>query len=141
MFSSKRALPAGSIALDSITVLLIDDYLLYKLLIEPPVTIGWIVCESIRDMCNRELTDEGVIHEKILELQLRHELDEITEEEYQKEEANLMARLRKIREAKQKEMWGDDTDKSEEPAKRYKEKNPSNKKKIGEEENSKKEYI
>ena len=67
-----------------------------------------MVCESICDMCNRELTDEGAVHEKILELQLRYELDEITEEEYQKEEVRLMARLRTIRVAKQKELWGED---------------------------------
>lgn len=90
-------------------MLLIDDYLLYKLLVEPPIAMARMMCESICDMCNRELTDEGTVHEKLLELQLRHELDEITEEEYQKEEAVLMARLRKIREAKQQEMWGEDT--------------------------------
>lgn len=95
-------------------MLLIDDYILYKLLIEPPVNIGMVVFGSITDMCNRELADEGAVHEKILELQLRYELDEITDEEYRREEAKLMARLRKIKEAKQKEMWGEDTVESEE---------------------------
>lgn len=89
-------------------MLIIDDYLLYKLLIEPPLTMARIVGESILNMCNRELTDEGAIHEKLLELQLRYELGEVTEEEYQKEEAQLMARLREIRKAKQEEMWGKD---------------------------------
>ncbi len=54
-------------------------------------------------MAERELSDEDYIRERLMELQLKFELDEISEEEYTKQEKELMARLDTIREAKEEE--------------------------------------
>ena len=52
-------------------------------------------------MADRELTDEAYIQEKLLELQLLYEMDEIGEEEYTAQEAELRARLNALREAEE----------------------------------------
>ncbi|GFP18930.1 hypothetical protein HKBW3S03_00435 [Candidatus Hakubella thermalkaliphila] len=53
--------------------------------------------EKIKDIAERELTDESKVHEELLELQMRFEMGEITEEAYEKKEAELMERLEAIR--------------------------------------------
>ena len=74
---------------------LIDDLLLL------PVK-GFIgIFKKINEMAERELSDEDYIREKLMELQLSFELDEISEEEYTKQEKELMARLDAIRKAKE----------------------------------------
>ena len=61
-------------------MLLIDDLLLL------PVK-GFIgIFKKIHEMAEQELSDEGYIRERLMELQLRFELDEISEEEYTKQE-------------------------------------------------------
>jgi Gas vesicle protein G len=51
------------------------------------------VFEKIYDMAEAELNDESKIKEELLRLQTLYEIDEITEEEYQREEEGLLARL------------------------------------------------
>jgi hypothetical protein len=51
----------------------------------------------------KEFSDEGRIKEKLMELQTRFELDEISEEEYDKREAELLARWDAIRKAREEE--------------------------------------
>jgi hypothetical protein len=76
-------------------VLLIDDLLLL------PVR-GFIgIFKKIHEMAEREVSDEDYIRERLMELQLKFELDEISEEEYTKQEKELMARLEAIRKAKE----------------------------------------
>ena len=53
--------------------------------------------------CVREMTDEHAVYEKLLELQMRYKLDEITEPQYAREEAKLMGDLRRIKEERQEE--------------------------------------
>jgi hypothetical protein len=48
-------------------------------------------------MVDRELNDDTAIKEQLLELQMRLELDEISDEEYTEREAELFARLRVIK--------------------------------------------
>ncbi len=77
---------------------LIDDLLLL------PVR-GFIgIFKKVQEMAERELSDEDYIRERLMELQLKFELDEISEEEYTKQEKELMARLDTIREAKEEEV-------------------------------------
>lgn len=76
---------------------LIDDILLL-----PLKGVIWMG-KKINEVAEKELTDEGPIKEKLMELQLRFELDEISEEEYNKQEQELLARLDTIRTAKEKE--------------------------------------
>jgi len=74
-------------------LLLIDDLLLL------PVK-GFIgIFKKIYEMAEREISDEAYIRERLMELQLRFELDEISEEEYKREEKGLLERLEAIRSA------------------------------------------
>lgn len=61
------------------------------------------IFRKIQEMADRELTDEGYVQEKLLELQLLYEMDEIGEEEYTAQEAELRARLNALREAEEAE--------------------------------------
>lgn len=70
----------------------IDDLLL------APVNGFKFILNQIQKMADRELNDDTVIKEQLLELQMRLELEEISEEDYQEQEAELFARLRVIRE-------------------------------------------
>jgi len=77
---------------------LIDDILL-----APIKGVIW-VAEKVKEIAEQELYDEGRIKERLMELQLQFELyDEISEEEYKKQEKELLARLDAIRKAKEKE--------------------------------------
>src|SRR5947209_5507607 len=70
---------------------LLDDILL------APVTGFVFILNQIQKMADRELNDDTVIKEQLLELQMRLELEEISEEEYTEREDELFARLRAIR--------------------------------------------
>ena len=74
---------------------LIDDILL-----APLKGVIWIG-EKINAVSEKEFSDEGRIKEKLMELQLRFEIDEISEEEYKKHEEELLARLDAIRKTKE----------------------------------------
>lgn len=76
-------------------MLLVDD-----LLLAPVKFIVWI-SEKINEIVEKELSDEGRIKEELMQLQLRFEMDEITMEEYNRKEKELLARLDAIRKAKE----------------------------------------
>lgn len=74
---------------------LIDD------LLALPITGGaaglrWIM-KQIQTMANEELMNDQVWKERLIELQMRLELGEISEEDYTAEEAVVFQRLREIR--------------------------------------------
>ncbi len=77
---------------------LIDDILL-----APLKGLIWIG-EKINEVSEKEFSDEGLIKERLMELQLKFELDEISEEEYNKQEKELLERLDAIRKAKEEEV-------------------------------------
>lgn len=70
---------------------LIDDLLL------APVNGFKFILRQIQQIADRELNDDTVIKEQLLELQMRLELEEISEEEFAAREAELFARLRAIK--------------------------------------------
>lgn len=70
---------------------LVDDILL------SPVSGFKFILRQIQEMVDRELNDDTLIKEQLLELQMRLELDEISDEDYQEREAELFARLRVIK--------------------------------------------
>ncbi len=74
---------------------LIDDILL-----APLNGVIWLG-KKINEIAEKEFSDEGRIKEKLMELQLKFELDKISEKEYNKQEAELLARLDAIRKAKE----------------------------------------
>ena len=59
------------------------------------------VANKINDVVEKETSDEGTVKERLMALQLRFELDEIDEEEYDREEDELLQKLEKIRLDKQ----------------------------------------
>ena len=70
---------------------LIDDLLL------APVNGFKFILGQIQKLADQELNDDTLIKEQLLELEMRRELDEISEEEFQEREAELFARLRAIK--------------------------------------------
>jgi len=74
---------------------LIDDILL-----APLKAVVW-VGKKIKEVTDHEVSDEGLIKEKLMELQMRFELDEIGEEEYNKQEKEFLERLDAIRKSKE----------------------------------------
>jgi len=70
---------------------LLDDILL------TPVSGFKFILGQIQKMADQELNDDTVIKEQLLELQMRLELEEISEEDYQEREAELFARLRALK--------------------------------------------
>ena len=76
---------------------LIDDILL-----APLNGVVWLG-KKINEVTEREFSDEGLIKEKLMQLQLRFEVDEISEEDYNRQEKELLGRLEAIRKAKEEE--------------------------------------
>jgi len=74
---------------------LIDDILLAPL--KGVIFIG----EKINEVIEKETSDEGAIKERLMALQLKFEMDEIDEEEYDKREDELLKLLENIRAEKQ----------------------------------------
>jgi hypothetical protein len=69
---------------------LIDDILL-----APIKAVVWFG-EKLNEVVEQEFSDEGKIKEQLMELQLRFELDEISEEDYDRREQELLERLEAI---------------------------------------------
>ena len=69
----------------------IDDLLL------APINGFKFILNQIQKIADKELNDDTFIKEQLLELQMRLELDEVSEEEYKEREAELFARLRVIK--------------------------------------------
>jgi hypothetical protein len=59
------------------------------------------VAEKINEVVEKETSDEGTVKERLMALQLRFELDEINEEEYDRQEDELLRKLEQIRLDKQ----------------------------------------
>ena len=69
----------------------IDDLLL------APVNGFKFIMRQIQQLADKELNDESVIKEQLLELQMRLELEEISDEDYVEAERELFARLRAVK--------------------------------------------
>ena len=73
---------------------LIDDLLL------APLKGVIFVAEKINEVIEKETSDEGSIKERLMYLQLKFEMDEISEEEYDEQEDELLKILGNIRDEK-----------------------------------------
>ena len=91
MGGGKRSTDNG----ERIMAFIIDD-----ILFSPLKFTIWLG-EKLREAAYQEMTDESKVHEGLLHLQMRFEMDEISEEEYEKEEAKLMEQLEAIRKMKE----------------------------------------
>ncbi len=65
----------------------IDDMLLF-------------IAKKINEIIEKETSDEGAIKERLMALQLKFEMDEISEEEYDQREDEILQLLERIREEK-----------------------------------------
>jgi hypothetical protein len=75
-------------------------FLLDDIFLAPLKGVIWLG-KKINEVAEKEISDEGRIKEKLMELQLKFELDQISEEEYSRQEKELLARLDAIRKAKE----------------------------------------
>ncbi len=77
-------------------MLLIDDILLAPL--KGIIFLG----KKIDELVQKEISDEGRIKERLMELQLKFEMDEISVEEYDRREAELLEMIERIQLEKEK---------------------------------------
>ena len=75
-------------------------FILDDILLSPCKLVTWIG-RTLYDQAEGEITDESAIHERLLNLQTRLELEQITEDEYIKQESALMRRLNEIHKYKE----------------------------------------
>jgi hypothetical protein len=76
-------------------MLIIDDILF------GPLKGIIFLAEKINEVIEKETSDEGAVKERLMALQLKFEMDEIDEEEYDKREDELLKTLERIRADKQ----------------------------------------
>ncbi|MFL5692857.1 MAG: gas vesicle protein GvpG [Ktedonobacteraceae bacterium] len=76
-------------------------FILDDLLIGLPAKGLLGIVKKIAELAETELTDESKIREELLLLQTLYETDQITDEEYQEKEAELLERLTMVRESEE----------------------------------------
>ena len=62
-----------------------------------PIKFPVWVSKKLAESAEKERTDDSRIYEDLLDLQMRYELGEISDEEYEKQESMLMEKLEEIR--------------------------------------------
>ncbi len=77
-------------------MLLIDDILLAPL--KGIIFLG----KKIDELVQKEISDEGRIKERLMELQLKFEMDEMSVEEYDRRESELLEMIERIQLEKEK---------------------------------------
>ena len=75
-------------------------FLLDDILLAPCKFVTWIG-RTLYDQAEGEITDESVIHDRLMDLQTRFELEAIGEEEFIRQEDALMRRLNEIHKYKE----------------------------------------
>jgi len=66
-----------------------------------PMKLTSSLAEKIRDMAVDNLTDEGPVRGQLLELQIRHELGEVDDTEFEVAEQKLIEEMDRIRKLKE----------------------------------------
>jgi hypothetical protein len=64
------------------------------------------VLDKVATAVDQEMNDEGRLREELLAAQMRYELGEMSDEEFADFEADVLARLREIREREREEAGG-----------------------------------
>jgi len=78
-------------------------FLIDSILLAPLKGVVWLG-EKLNEMAKKELSDTGLIKEELMRLQLQFELDEISRQEYDQKENELLDRLDAITNAEEKEI-------------------------------------
>ena len=76
-------------------MLFLDKLLLAPITL-PAAGMKWVF-ETIADMADAELNDEGVLREQLILLQVQLEEGDIDEDEFVEREADLVARMRQLK--------------------------------------------
>jgi len=76
--------------------------ILDNLLFGPAKLTCWLT-QKLVDAAEQEMTDESVVRQELLELQIAFELGDITEEDLQQQEEVLLERLQWIRDIKKQQ--------------------------------------
>lgn len=76
-------------------------FLLDDILLAPLKGVEWL-SEKLRDEAEKELYDEDKIHEELMTLQAKLDMEEIAEEEYHACEKVLLERINEIQRCKEK---------------------------------------
>jgi Gas vesicle protein G len=87
--------------------------MLFKLLGLPltlPVSGMKFIFQQVADLADHELYDPSVVHEQLMLLQVQLEDGDIDEDEYVEREAELLARLREIKQRQQERRSADAQD-------------------------------
>ena len=74
---------------------ILDDILL------APVTLPTWISRKIGEAAHNEMTDDSGIRQELLQLQMRFELGEMDEEEYDRREADLLRQIERARKLKE----------------------------------------
>jgi len=77
-------------------------FILDDILLAPLKGLVWIA-EKIDEVAEGELSNEDSLMDKLMELQMRFELDEIEEDEYNKLESELLERMDAARKKNEEE--------------------------------------
>ncbi len=77
--------------------LIVDDILFF------PLKFTVWLSSKLRESAYEDMTDESKVHEELLQLQMRYEMEEIDDHAYEKKESELMERLEAIREMKEEQ--------------------------------------
>lgn len=80
-------------------------FLLDDILLLPVNGLVW-VADKLKDSAEAEFLDESRVQESLLALQMRLEMDEISESEYMEQETELLKRLEDIRKYKEEKNGG-----------------------------------
>ena len=75
-------------------------FLLDDLLLAPVNGVVWLA-EKIKEVADREFSDPGVLKQKLLDLQIMLELNQISEDDFRQRESELLARLEEVTKAKE----------------------------------------
>ena len=81
------------------------SFLLDDILLLPVSGLVW-VADKLKDSAEAEFLDESRVQESLLALQMRLEMDEISEREYMEQETELLKRLEDIRKYKEEKNGG-----------------------------------
>lgn len=81
------------------------SFLLDDILLLPVSGLVW-VADKLKDSAEAEFLDESRVQESLLALQIRLEMDEISESEYMEQETELLERLEDIRKYKEQKNSG-----------------------------------
>jgi hypothetical protein len=73
------------------------SHLLFWPVTGPVAGVRWTL-GKVQHVVEEELTDDSAVKQELMELHMRAEIGDIDDEQYAAEEARLMARLREVRE-------------------------------------------